>query len=87
MSDEIDRLIEEVERLIKERDKYKQQARDLFDPLFEDKTLEEMFADIDKQQKEFMNRLKPRSQKRAESYDEVIKELKEKLNKPTGKPN
>lgn len=87
MSDEIDRLIEEVERLIKERNKYAQQARDLFDPLLENKTLDELLADIDKQHKEFLNVLKPRPKKRAQRYEDVIDELKEKLDKPTGKPN
>lgn len=80
MSDDIDLLIQELERLIKEKLKFDQQARDLLDPLVADRSVIDLLADLE-------NKLKPRSQRRAERYDETIEQLKANQNKPTGKPN
>lgn len=84
MADEIDLLIAELERLIKEKNEHKQQSRSLFPA---DKTLEELFAEIEKDQKEFLSKLRPRSNRRLERFDETIKDFKDKLSKPSGKLN
>lgn len=84
MSDEIDELIYELERLLREKHE-REKEKSSFDSL--DKPLEEILAEVDRDYQRMLNSLKPRSQRRAERFDEVLREWKEKLSKPNSKPH